>query len=355
LAKHEPEVFARAELFLMASSYLVHRLTGEYVLDHHSASQCDPMYDLRAADWAGDWAELVAPGIALPRLAWPTEVVGTVSARAAAETGLPVGLPVTAGTVDAWAEAVSVGVTEPGDTMAMYGTTMFLIQVLSGPRPHPGLWTTRGAFPGTYSLAAGMATSGAITEWLRDLVGGDFADLVREAVEVPAGSRGLLMLPYFAGERTPLFDPDARGILAGLTTAHGRADLYRAALEGIAYGVRHNFEAMRASGGTANRVVAVGGGTQGGLWTQIVSDVTGVPQQIPAETIGAALGDAMLAGVAIGLDVDFAAWNPVRETIHPDPERTVVYDQFYPHYRALYASTMDTAHFLARQQHESGG
>ncbi|WP_297551665.1 FGGY-family carbohydrate kinase [Amycolatopsis sp.] len=354
LAKHEPEVFARTELFLMASSYLVHRLTGEYVLDHHSASQCDPMYDLRAADWARDWAELVAPGIALPRLAWPTEVVGTVSANAAAETGLPVGLPVTAGTVDAWAEAVSVGVTEPGDTMAMYGTTMFLVQVLSGPRPHPGLWTTRGAFPGTYSLAAGMATSGAITEWLRDLVGGDFADLVREAAEVPAGSRGLLMLPYFAGERTPLFDPDARGVLAGLTTGHGRADIYRAALEGIAYGVRHNFEVMRASGGTAKRVVAVGGGTQGGLWTQILSDVTGVPQQIPAETIGAALGDAMLAGVAIGLDVDFAAWNPVRQTVHPNPDRTAVYDEFYTHYRALYTSTMDTAHFLARRQHESG-
>lgn len=355
LARHEPEVFARTEMFLMASSYLVHRLTGEYVLDHHSASQCDPMYDLRAAEWAADWAERVAPGIPLPRLAWPTEIVGTVSARGAAETGLPRGLPVTAGTVDAWAEAVSVGVTDPGDTMAMYGTTMFLVQVLSEPTPHPGLWTTRGAFPGTYSLAAGMATSGAITEWLRELVGGEFPDLVREAAEVPVGSRGLLLLPYFAGERTPLFDPDARGIVAGLTTGHGRAELYRAALEGIAYGVRHNFEAMHASGGAAKRVVAVGGGTQGGLWTRIVSDVTGVAQEIPAETIGAALGDAMLAGVATGLDVDFAAWNPVRSLVRPEPAHTAVYDEFYEHYRTLYTSTMDTAHFLARRQHDDAG
>ncbi|MBO0876163.1 MAG: sugar kinase, partial [Pseudonocardia sp.] len=96
LARHEPEVYAKTRLFLMASSYLVHRLTGKYVLDHHSASQCDPMYDLRAADWATDWAAVVAPGIELPRLAWPTEVVGTVSRAAAAETGLPAGLPVTA-------------------------------------------------------------------------------------------------------------------------------------------------------------------------------------------------------------------------------------------------------------------
>lgn len=350
LARHEPEVYERTELFLMASSYLVHRLTGEYVLDHHSASQCDPMYDLRAADWAADWAELTAPGIRLPRLLWPTEVAGAVSAAAAAETGLPQGLPVTAGTVDAWAEAASVGVADPGDTMVMYGTTMFLVQVLADPRPDPGLWTTRGAFPGTYSLAAGMATSGAITDWLRKLVGGDFADLVARAAEVPAGSRGLLTLPYFAGERTPVFDPDARGVIAGLTTSHGLGELYRATLEGIAYGVRHNLEVMTSAGGASSRLVAVGGGTQGGLWTQIVSDVTGTEQQVPAETIGAALGDALLAAVATGLEPDIAAWNPVHTVVHPDPVRTSVYDGFYRRYRELYPATAEIAHFLAEQQ-----
>jgi xylulokinase len=348
LARHEPEVAERAKLFLMASSYLVLRLTGEYVLDHHSASQCDPMYDLRGGAWAEDWAALVAPGVDLPRLAWPTEVVGTVTAAAAAETGLPQGLPVTAGTIDAWAEAASVGVTEPGDTMVMYGTTMFLVQVLADPLPRPGLWTTRGAFPGTYSLAAGMATSGAITEWLRELVGGDFGELVDEAARVPAGSRGLLMLPYFAGERTPLFDPDARGVLAGLTTAHGRAEIYRAALEGIAYGVRHNLEAMHAAGGAARRLVAVGGGTQGGLWTQIVSDVTGSEQQVPGETIGAALGDALFAATALGWEP--RDWNPVRTIVKPDAARSATYDEFYRHYRALYTSTVDITHFLAERQ-----
>ncbi|WP_177217008.1 FGGY-family carbohydrate kinase [Amycolatopsis arida] len=353
LARHEPDVAARAELFLMASSYLVHRLTGEYVLDHHSASQCDPMYDLRAAAWAQDWARRVAPTVTLPRLLWPTEVAGTVTAAAAAETGLPEGLPVTAGTVDAWAEAASVGVREPGDTMVMYGTTMFLVQVLTNPRPHPGLWTTRGVDPGTYSLAAGMATSGAVTDWLRGLVGGDFATLVAEAAEVPAGSRGLLMLPYFAGERTPLFDPDARGVVAGLTTGHGRAELYRAALEGIAYGVRHNLEVMRDAGGVAHRLVAVGGGVRGGLWTRIVSDVTGAEQQVPAETVGAALGDALLAAVAVGLDPDVAEWNPVRHTVIPDERGTAVYDEFYVRYRVLYPATADIAHFLAERQRDT--
>lgn len=351
LARHEPSVFERTELLLMASSYLVHRLTGRYVLDHHSASQCDPMYDQRKFDWAHDWARVVAPGLTLPALAWPTEVVGTVTAEAARETGMPEGLPVTAGTVDAWAEATSVGVRSPGDVMVMYGTTMFLVQVIAAPRPDPALWTTSGVYPGTWSLAAGMATSGAITDWLRKLVGADFATLVAEAADVPPGSRGLLLLPYFAGERTPIFDPEARGVIAGLTLDHGRAELYRAALEGIAYGVRHNLEVMRGSGGEAKRLVAVGGGTQGGLWTRIVSDVTGTAQVMPRETIGACLGDAMLAATAQGVDV--SDWNPPDHVVHPTGDG--VYDEFYFQYRDLYPATVDVAHFLAGQQHAADG
>lgn len=351
LARHEPDVYARTRMLLMASSFLVHRLTGRYVLDHQSASQCVPMYDLHRREWATDWADSVAPGLELPELFWPTEIVGRVTRDAAAATGLPAGLPVTAGTIDAWAEATSVGVRAPGDAMVMYGTTMFLVQVLTDPRPHPGLWGTCGTWPGTYTLAAGMATSGAVTDWLRRLVGGDFADLVAEAGAVPPGGRGLIMLPYFAGERTPLFDPDARGIVAGLTLAHGRAELYRAALEGIGYGVRHNLEAMAEAGGRARRLVAVGGGTKGGLWTRIVSDITGLPQQLPAETVGACLGDAMLAAEAAG--VDTAGWNPVVTTVEPDPAHTERYAQYYQHYRALYESTRDTAHFLAAEQHRT--
>jgi xylulokinase len=350
LAKHEPEVWRRTEMLLMCGSYLVHRLTGRYVLDHHSASQCDPLYDLAARDWSAEWAQKIAGDVSLPELSWPTEVAGYVGERAAAETGLPVGLPVTTGTVDAWAEATSVGVRRPGDVMAMYGTTMFFVQVLTDPRPHPALWGTCGVEPDTYTLAAGMATSGAVTDWLRGLVGGGFAELVDEASAVPAGSRGLLLLPYFAGERTPIFDPDARGIFAGLTTGHGRAELYRAVLEGISYGVRHNLEAMGEAGGQALRLIAVGGGTQGGLWTRIVSDVTGQAQEIPTETIGACLGDALLAGIATGVAVEPDAWNPITRVVRPDLANTERYGRYYEHYRELYSATVRTSHFLAAEQ-----
>jgi xylulokinase len=351
LARHEPEVYSSTKMLLMASSYLIYRLTGRYILDHHSASQCNPLYDLVRQEWATDLIDRIAPSIDMPELFWPNEVVGYVRPEAATETGLPVGLPVTAGTIDAWAEATSVGVSMPGDTMVMYGTTMFLMQVMDGPRPHPGLWAVSGTRRGMYLSSAGMATSGAITAWLRELVGGEFGDLATQAADAPPGSRGLLVLPYFAGERTPLFDPDARGIIAGLTTSHGIAELYRAVLEGVGYGVKHNLEAMSEASGRIPRLIPVGGGTRTGLWTKIVSDVTGFPQHLPRETVGACLGDARLAAEAVG--VDTSSWNPIADTIEPDLERVELYNDYYRHYRELYDSTVELTHFLAAHQHRA--
>ncbi len=351
LRANEPDTWAATRRFLMASSFVVHRLTGSYVLDHHSASQCTPMYDPVEHCWIAEWSELIAPGLELPQLRWPAEVVGEVHTTAAAQTGIPAGTPVVAGTIDAWAEATSVGVTAPGDVMLMYGTTMFLVEVLDRPRRSPDLWGTVGTFPGTHNFAAGMATSGAITDWIRKLTGeSSFDQLVGEAQQSPPGSNGLLMLPYFAGERTPLFDPDARGVLIGLTLRHHRGDLYRAALEATAYGVRHNLEAMREAGGQDRRLVAVGGGTKGGLWTQIVSDVLNAPQQLPQQTIGACLGDALLAAIGIGQSPEVTEWNPIAITIEPGPEPTAAYERYYSLYRELYPGTRDIAHALAREQ-----
>jgi len=347
VAEHEPEVAARARRLYMPASFLAHRLTGAYVLDHHSASQSVPLYDSRAQAWYRPWADLVAPGIELPELRWPGDVAGQVTAAAAEATGLPVGVPVITGTVDAWTEAVSVGATGVGDLMLMYGTTMFLVATTAGRLLVPELWSTVGAFPGTRNLAGGMATSGAVTEWLRALVGSpDHATLLPEAEASGVGARGLLMLPYFAGERTPIADPDARGVIAGLTVEHSRGDLYRAALEATAFGVRHNVEAMRDAGADVRRVVAVGGGTKAALWPQIVSDVTGLKQHIPTVTIGASYGAAYLAAKAVG-EADIAAWNPVHEVRTPDPAATARYDELFILYQRLYPATRDIVHALA--------
>ena len=357
LQRHEPEVWDRARRWHNSSSYIVARLTGEYVLDHHTASQSVPLYDLGAQDWAEDWAGAVAQDLDLPRLAWPTDVVGQVTATAAARTGIPEGTPVTAGTIDAWAEAFSAGVRRPGDLMLMYGSTMFLVQVVppeSVTSKAPGrhmLWGTAGVEPGSRTLAAGMATSGSLTTWVQDLTGGvPFETLVEEAARTPPGADGLLLLPYFAGERTPIFDPNARGVIAGLTLRHSRGHLFRAAYEGIALGINQILDLFAATATPVERLIAVGGGTQGGLWTQIVSDVTGREQLLPAQTIGASYGDALLAGIGVGLLPPATDWASVAATVRPDPDNVAVYSELHEHYANLYGSTRDVVHYLAQRQ-----
>jgi xylulokinase len=355
LRRNEPEVWARTKQLLMPNSFVIERLTGAYVLDHHSASQCDPLYDIRACRWSAAWTRDVAPGLRLPELLWPHEVAGRVLPGRELP-GVPAGTPVAVGSIDAWMEALSVGVRAPGDVMLMYGTTMMVVEVVEELRPHAGLWGTTGVFPGTYTLSAGMATSGALTGWFRDVVGGlPYEQLVAEAAEAPPGADGLVVLPYFAGERSPLADPRARGMVLGLTVSHTRGHLYRALLEATGYGVRHILETLREAGAEERRVVAAGGGTKGGLWPRIVSDATGVPQQIPRTTIGASFGDALLAAIAAGLATRETTWNQVVDTVEPNVAHAELYGRLYRLFRELYPATRNQMHALAELQIERAG
>lgn len=363
LKRHEPAVYAAAAHFITASSYLVLRLTGEAVMDHHSASYYNPLFDLRRTRWDDRFASPIVELPRLPRLLWSTQIAGEVSAVAAAETGLRPGTPVTAGTIDAAAEALSVGVVAPGDMMVMYGTTLFFIQVTAGPVPDPRMWSCAYCLPGLYGIEGGMSTAGALTRWFRDTLAGEeqaigaagganaYAQLAAEAATAPAGANGLVCLPYFAGERTPIHDPDARGVYAGLTLATTRADLYRASLEGTAYGVRHNLETMAAMQAPPRRLVAVGGGAQNRLWLQIVSDVSGLPQTVPVRTTGAAYGDAFLAGLATGLvpslDALHRDWVRPALELQPDPPAHALYQDYYRVYRDLYEVARPQLHALA--------
>jgi xylulokinase len=359
----EPELFAQTAQILTASSYLIFKLTGEYVINRHEAPYSAPLMDIERLEYDGRYEDQVVPLSLLPRLAWSTEIAGTITAEAAAETGLAIGTPVSAGTVDAAAEATSVGVVEPGDLMIMYGSTMYLLLVTERPNPHPLVWTTGYNFPGSYDNGLGMATTGALTRWFRDELAGPeltaeqnggpsaYAALAELAAAVPAGSEGLICLPYFSGERTPINDPDARGVFAGLTLSHTRGHLYRALLEGTAYGTRHNLETLEAIGGTVKRIVAVGGGVKNPLWLQIVSSVTGREQIVPERSIGASLGDAFLAGIAAGIIPSVATlnrdWVRTKTVVHPDRRQQATYDRYYPVYRSLYEESKASLHALA--------
>lgn len=347
--RNEPEVFARATGWYGSNSYIAAKLTGEYVMDHHTASQCDPLYATRDFDWNVPWAQRICGHLPLPRLVWPSDVVGAVTSQAAAETGVPAGTPVVAGTVDAYSEAFSVGVRRPGDQMLMYGSTMFLVQVIDAYHSDPVLWTTAGVEHDTLALAAGTSTAGSLINWLQTVTGGaSFDELMTEAATVPPGSEGLVVLPYLAGERTPVFDPQARGVVAGLTLRHGRGHLFRAAYEGISFGIRQILERFDDAH-TAIRTVAVGGGLRSPIWAQTVSDVTGRPQLVPEQAIGASYGDALLAAVGVGLVSADTDWAKIAREIKPDPRNRALYDDLYATWQELYPATREQVHRLAGQ------
>lgn len=351
LRRNEPEVWSRTARLFMPNSFLVWRLTGEYVLDHHSASHSDPLYDMDLARWNTDWATEIAPGVELPRLLWPGEVTGCVTPEASALTGLPAGIPVATGTIDAWAEALSVDVRAPGDVMVMYGSTLMVVALVDALLRHEDLWSNVGVFPGSRTLSTGMATAGALTSWFMRLTNSpSHAALVSEAGPLPAGAEGLVVLPYFAGERAPVADALARGVICGLTLRHGRGHLYRALLEATGYGARHIVETLRAAGAVDRRFVAVGGGTQNHLGLQIVSDILGRPQEIPRVTLGAAYGDALLAAIAAELVGPETRWNETVAVVEPTENGIEIYETLYRVYRELYPATRDQAHILAALQ-----
>ncbi len=353
LVEEEPPVWAATRRVFGAGSYLIGRLTGEYVLDHHTASHWAPLYDVRRNEWIDEWVAGVAPGLPLPRLVWPHEECGRVSRAAATATGLAEGTPVAGGTIDSWAEVAASGLRGPGRGLLVYGTSMFLAEVDSPARPDPRLWNTVGFVPGSRNIAAGVASAGALTEWLRELSGGaPYDELYEEAVGAGPGAGGLLALPYFAGERTPFFDPDLRGAVFGLTAAHRRGHVFRALLEASAFAVRHNLETMHAAGATIGSLRDSGGGASRALWPQIVSDVTGLTQEVRAGPGQASRGAALFAAVSIGAATLETEWPQPAVQVVPHEETRPLYDELYGRFRELTQATQAHAHALAAWQRE---
>lgn len=354
-AEHHPEAFAEPTRLYMPSSALIRKLTGEYVLDRQSASQCTPLYDPETCEWDEKMWRALSPGTIPPRLGWSDEICGHTRTREDLPE-LAAAIPVTFGTVDAWAEQESVGAVADHELFLMYGTTLFLVANSTRRARHPAMWGTTGTRAGMRNLAGGLATSGSLTDWMRRITGeDDYSVLTAEAAEVAPGCDGLMVLPYFAGERTPVQDPDARGIIAGLTLDHTRAHLYRAMLEGTALAVRHNIEVMEAAGLRIDTIACAGGGVTSDLWPQIVSDVTGRAQVRRRHHVGAALGDAFLVARALGEVESIDPWNPVEYVFEPQTTDAVDYDRRYADYRALYESTTEIAHHLAADGETAGG
>jgi xylulokinase len=367
---HEPAHWARTRVVLGAQGHVIAKLTGRDTIDVFTASGMRPFFDLTTRGWDVLACERYGvPVSMLPEIVEMTEVAGTVTAEAAAATGLAPGTPVIGGATDFLAEVLSTGANQPGDVVVSYGTTLcfaaFSRQLVELPQTG-GSMLREGSdlarlYPGLTAVGAGSATSGALTRWFRDQFGqgekraeadlgiSAYSLLALEAEATPPGADGLVVLPYFSGERSPLFDDRARGVIFGLTLAHGRGHLYRALLEGVAYGLQHQLELIREQGAPVCRLVATGGGSRSALWTQIVSDVTRLPQTVIVPS-NAALGAAFLAGYAEGIFRqvdDVRQWARPGREVQPRDEIHAVYQRLYAIYRRLYERTKEEMHELA--------
>ncbi|WP_166997251.1 FGGY-family carbohydrate kinase [Paramicrobacterium fandaimingii] len=359
IVENEPAIAEAARWYMTSQSFLVATLTGEVVIDHATAGYYHPFYDLAGGCWdLTDFDDIVTPD-QLPAIRWSSDVAGTVTAASAAETGIPEGTPVLTGTTDAVAEAVGASVMDDGDLMLMYGSSGYMIRVVSEPVADAVLWSAPFAFPGSYVLAAGTSTAGTATRWAADMLGLDtgegddalFSSLMQLVHDARPGAGGVVHIPHFSGERTPFHDPDARGVFTGLSLTTGRAELARAVVEGVAHSVVSAVGAYAEIGMEPTRVMAIGGGTKNDVLVQTVSDLLGFEQNCAA-TIGAAYGDVILA--ALGLAVTTKAevcenWVSIDSTITPrssgDPDVETLrraHDEFLSTYRALSRARLTT-------------
>lgn len=350
LRDHEPAAFAAARHVTGASDFITARLTGSVQVEHNWALEAGFVnigtgrYDSELMALAG-----IDPAL-LPPIRASHEVIGAVTDAAAAHTGLAPGTKVVAGCADHVASAFVCGAARNGDLVLKYGGAGDILLSSDRPVADPRLFIDYHIVPGLYFPNGCMAASGSFLNWIvRHWAGGEIAGakaaglsihrhLDRLAAAAPMDDE-VLFLPYFLGEKTPLNDPHARGTLVGLGLHHGLADVWRAALEGVAFGFRHHVEVFRERGLAVNRVFAADGGAASDLWLQISADALGLAVTRVDRHPGSSLGAAFVAGMGTGVLTDWSAigrYVAPGRVFAPDPARGRAYDRKYRHWREVY-------------------
>jgi xylulokinase len=318
LRHHEPEVYARIAHVLLPKDYVRFRLTGERAIDAADASGT-LLFDVARRRWSSEvCAALEIPLEWLPPSHESTEIAGAGDQAAA---------------------ALGVGIASAGGPLSVVlGTSGVVFAVLPeyAPEPEARLHVFCHAVPDTWHAMGVMLSAAGSAVWLRGVFGGDYMQLDDEAARWSPGVDGLLFAPYLAGERTPHADPDVRGAFTGLSLHHDRGALWRAMLEGVAFGLRDSLELIRSLGVKPVSARVSGGGARSALWLRIVASVLGVPLELTASPEGSAFGAALLAGVRAGTfaDAQDAVARCVHVTSRVEPEWD--YDDAYMRFSALY-------------------
>ena len=351
LRKNEPEVFGRISKILFLKDYVRYLLTGVACTDRIEA-QGSLLYDMAGRRWSPELCAMAGvPVESLPSLVSPVDVVGKITAQAARETGLREGLPVICGSSDTAVEDYAAGAISEGQCVIKLATAGNFNVMTMRAVPGPRTLTYSHVVPGMWYSATATSSAAICLRWLRDnFCEGEKRDgaasgvnayelMGRAAAESPVGARGIFFHPYLQGERSPYWDSSLRGSFSGLSLAHSRGDLIRAAMEGVAFSLRDCRRVLEEMKLPMNEIRLIGGGSRDPLWAQIVCDVLGTPVILPTHS-DASAGSALLAGVGIGIfsDERDAVNRCVRVAAHlqPQPAAAATYDSLFPTYRRIH-------------------
>lgn len=340
--RHLPDVYKQAAYILQSNGFVVYRLTGKVTQDvSQGYGLC--CFDMHTGKWDLDMAaRLGIRSELLPELYPCHEVVGKVTHEAARLTGLREGTPVVAGGLDAACGTLGAGVVRAGQTQEQGGQAGGMSLCVDTYVADPRLILGFHVVPGHWLLQGGTTGGGGALRWLRENIcpGLSFEEMSSLAGSVGAGSDGLIFLPYMAGERSPIWNPTAKGVFFGLSYAHGRAHMIRSVMEGVGYSLRHNLETAEEAGASVGHLRAMGGSANSHVWTQLKADITGKRMEVPASDTATTFGAAILAGVGTGVYSGFeeAVLRTIAVTrVHePNEERKAVYDKGYQAYREVY-------------------
>jgi len=371
--RHEPDVWARARTMLLPKDYVRFCLTDSLATDVSDAAGT-ALFDVAHLCWSDEMLALldISPDL-MPEVRGSADVVGYVTAAAAALTGLPRGLPVVAGGADNSCAAVGNAAIEPGQVLVSIGSSGIVLAPSAMPTLDPQLrvHTFNHSAPDRWYLMGVTQGAGLSLRWFRDEFAASEAQLASaqgrdtydvmtaEAAESALGSEGLFWLPYLQGERTPHLDPAARGVLFGVTSAHKRGDVFRAVMEGVAFSLRDCLDIIAATGTSPRQVTLTGGGARSPLWREILSGVLGLPVATTSTHEGPALGAALLAAVGTGVysSVPEACMATVREgtCVQASSDSVARYTNRYALYRSLYPALRPLFADAARLSNDEAG
>ncbi len=354
--ENEPDVFNKMCFVLGSYDYIVYKLTGVMSIEMNWAVESG-MFDIRKQTWIDEQMDMFDFNPKwFPKVNASGSVVGKVSCEASKLTGIKEGVDVIAGSADHVASTLSAGIIDEGDLLIKFGGAGDILYCTKDINTSPKLFFDYHIVPDKYLINGCMAASGSLVKWylgdILDSYGGEsLKKLDEEASKIAPASDGLIILPYFLGEKTPIFDPEAKGMMFGLTLSHTKAHIFRACLEAVIYGFKHHIDTIKELGYEPKHIIATNGGSRSKFWCQIASDV--LNQEIVAYPShpGSALGVAFLAGMTAGM---FNDWSEIHSFLQdfrkytPNPDASKIYEKSYKVYRNLYEQTKDSSKALSK-------